>query len=172
MSQPGSDNVIDLTQGSDRSRSPVVGIPQRFDEAEAIDLSNVDDEASAQQVRGSDRFAEVEVIDLTGDDDDDGAIAQQTRHLDLPALDLEAVGLRLSRDRTPSPPPPPPRPKYSAPPALSQGYTRTIKEGETVVCARCDSELGQGQGVERELWAVRECGHVRNLGGIWRRRFC
>ena len=55
-------------------------------------------------------------------------------------------------------------PTYEAPPAPQDGFTRSPKEEDTLVCPHCDDELGVGdEEVKRQVWVVKACGHVRIL---------
>lgn len=50
---------------------------------------------------------------------------------------------------------------YKAPPPAKEGFTRSPKESDILVCASCSSELGAGENgpVGNEVWAAK-CGHV------------
>ncbi|KAI5305816.1 hypothetical protein KEM55_008833 [Ascosphaera atra] len=68
--------------------------------------------------------------------------------------------------RSPPPPPPlPPRlrtPVYVPPEAAPEGFTRTVRESEVVVCPNCGHELGTDaeDEVQKQIWVVKQCGHV------------
>ncbi|KAF2104905.1 hypothetical protein NA57DRAFT_71106 [Rhizodiscina lignyota] len=66
------------------------------------------------------------------------------------------MGMEQEQEREPAYPiaivPPSPAP---------QGFTRTPKEEEVMVCPNCDDELGVGNTDEkRQVWVVKKCGHV------------
>lgn len=50
---------------------------------------------------------------------------------------------------------------YKAPPPAQEGFTRSPKESDILVCANCSSELGVGEDgpAANEVWAAK-CGHV------------
>lgn len=50
---------------------------------------------------------------------------------------------------------------YKAPQPAKEGFTRSPKESDTLVCANCSSELGVGEDgpASNEVWAAK-CGHV------------
>ncbi|KAI9793846.1 MAG: hypothetical protein M1816_007098 [Peltula sp. TS41687] len=53
-----------------------------------------------------------------------------------------------------------PPPRYDPPEPARQGFTRSPKEGDMVVCPNCDDELGTGDTEEkRSVWFVKACGH-------------
>ena len=82
-------------------------------------------------------------------DDADGGI-DLTVDLDV---DLNPSGSRPEQ-RVPvdtyKPPSPPP-----------EGFTRNAQEDDVVVCPNCDEELGMGDEIKQQIWAVKNCGHVR-----------
>jgi hypothetical protein len=46
-------------------------------------------------------------------------------------------------------------------PQARPGFTRTPGEGDILICANCDSELGEGDTEERrQVWVIKICGHV------------
>ena len=68
------------------------------------------------------------------------------------AFDLEQPARRPPKPRVPT---------YDPPAAAQEGYTRTPKEDDVVVCPNCDDELGLGDDeVKRQVWVVKACGHV------------
>ena len=78
----------------------------------------------------------------------------------LPDMDFEAAAFPLGHASTP---PRPSVPKYSSPPAAKEGFTRTLREDDVLVCPNCEQELGVGHDeLQRQVWAVRLCGHVRS----------
>ena len=81
-----------------------------------------------------------------------------------PELDFQTVAFDLAQpDRPPARAPP----RYSAPQPVPEGFTRSPKEEDTVICPNCDAELGQGETEEkRQIWVVRSCGHVRDRNSI------
>jgi hypothetical protein len=49
---------------------------------------------------------------------------------------------------------------YSAPESAQEGFTRSPKEGNVIICPNCDDELAVGDDeVKRSVW-VAKCGHV------------
>ena len=57
---------------------------------------------------------------------------------------------------------PPPLPTYEAPSPAMQGFTRSPKEDDILVCPNCEEELGTGKDdSKRQVWVIRACGHVR-----------
>ena len=87
---------------------------------------------------------------------------QQTRNFNRPELNFETVGFELQPNNQTQPPPP--RPTYEAPPPPGDGFTRSPKEDDTVICPNCDHELGQGNDeIRRQIWVIRSCGHVSAL---------
>ena len=243
MSHSISDNVIDLTQESDRSSPAAVGILRQPAQRQVIDLSDIDDEVidspMVEDSQSPEDTPEVEVlyarpremprtlehvrmqaaehrrqyqarrqaeapdpaprqhptVGLAGFLENlprllpfhraaggrhpnfanmmnmglemiDEVNTQQARNFDQPVLNFETVGFELARNDPPAAPPP--RPTYSAPPAPPAGFTRTPTEDDVVVCPNCDSELGQGDEIKRQVWVIRSCGHVRFGSGIAR----
>ncbi|GAB7339195.1 hypothetical protein MBLNU457_5855t1 [Dothideomycetes sp. NU457] len=54
-----------------------------------------------------------------------------------------------------------PTPEYQAPPALPKGFTGDPRDDEPVVCPACGDELAIGDSEEkRQVWVVKNCGHV------------
>lgn len=50
---------------------------------------------------------------------------------------------------------------YKAPPAAPEGFTRTFKEEDVVLCPMCGDELAIGKSdVKQQVWVVKQCGHV------------
>ena len=53
-------------------------------------------------------------------------------------------------------------PLYEAPAPPRPGYTRSASEDHVMVCPNCDEELGIGDTeLQRQVWIVKKCGHVR-----------
>ena len=78
-------------------------------------------------------------------------------HLDYlaPAFNLEQPARRQPQPRLPT---------YDPPAAAQEGFTRTPKEDDVLVCPNCDDELGLGDDeVKRQVWVVKACGHVRAI---------
>jgi len=74
--------------------------------------------------------------------------------LPAPNLDYETAGFQVT-DQAPA------IPTYKEPPPALPGFTRSPTEDVVLVCPNCDDELGIGaEPQKREVWAVRECGHV------------
>ena len=71
------------------------------------------------------------------------------------AFDLEQPARRQPQPRVPT---------YDPPAAAQEGYTRTPKEDDVLVCPNCDDELGLGDDeVKRQVWVVKACGHVCSI---------
>ncbi|OCT45354.1 hypothetical protein CLCR_05800 [Cladophialophora carrionii] len=50
---------------------------------------------------------------------------------------------------------------YKAPPMAKEGFTRTYKEEDVILCPMCGDELAIGKGdVKQQVWVVKGCGHV------------
>lgn len=83
------------------------------------------------------------------------------RDIILPGdLDFVTQGFRMG-DVTADPPQPAP-PTYDAPPPAREGFTRSPKEEDVLLCPNCEDELGTGKDeVKRQVWVVKACGHVR-----------
>ena len=76
-----------------------------------------------------------------------------------PDLNFEAVAFDLGQNNQSRQPPV--RPTYQAPTPAAEGFTRSPAEDDVLICPNCDCELGQGDDVKREVWVIRNCGHVR-----------
>ena len=50
---------------------------------------------------------------------------------------------------------------YKPPSPPPEGFTRNAQEDDVVVCPNCDEELGMGDEIKQQIWAVKNCGHVR-----------
>ncbi|KAI4279311.1 MAG: hypothetical protein LQ337_000342 [Flavoplaca oasis] len=62
---------------------------------------------------------------------------------------------------------PPPLPTYDAPSPAMQGFTRSPKEDDVLVCPMCGNELGTGKSERnRQVWVIKACGHVRELSRL------
>ena len=75
-------------------------------------------------------------------------------HLDYlaSAFDLDEPARRQPQPRLPT---------YNPPAPAQEGFTRTPKEDDVLVCPNCDDELGLGEDdVKRQVWVVKACGHV------------
>ncbi len=81
-------------------------------------------------------------------------------NFDLPArLDYLQAGFDL--DEPARRQPQPRLPTYNAPSPAQEGFTRTPKEDDVLVCPNCDDELGLGDDeIKRQVWVVKACGHV------------
>ena len=76
-------------------------------------------------------------------------------------LDFLQAGFDYEQPSRPQQQPRPPT--YKSPPPAQNGFTRSPKEDDMLVCPNCDDELGLGDNeVKRQVWVVRACGHVRN----------
>lgn len=52
---------------------------------------------------------------------------------------------------------------YKAPSPPPEGFTRKVDEDEAVICPNCETELGTGDDIQRQIWVAKQCGHVRIL---------
>ena len=78
-----------------------------------------------------------------------------------PIMDYEAVAFDLNGDTGPSAAAEPPVPTYDAPSPPRKGFSRNPGEDEVAVCPKCDEELGVGENeIKRQVWVVKNCGHV------------
>ncbi|MBE7179852.1 MAG: hypothetical protein INR71_01370, partial [Terriglobus roseus] len=76
-------------------------------------------------------------------------------------LDFEAIGFDMgivggnAQAAAPAPAP------YEAPPPAPDGFTRSPREGDVLVCPNCGDELGEGKtDRKKQMWVVKKCGHV------------
>lgn len=82
-----------------------------------------------------------------------------------PQLNFHAVGFDLGldfgdSDEGPAPPPP----TYNAPEKAPEGFTRSPQELDVLVCPNCGDDLCVGDSEQkRQVWIVKQCGHVRYL---------
>lgn len=77
-----------------------------------------------------------------------------------PTLDFNMLGFDMGMPggRAAEPPPPP---TYRAPSEAPDGFTRSPKEKDVLVCPNCSGELCVGEDeVKRQVWIVKGCGHV------------
>jgi hypothetical protein len=73
-------------------------------------------------------------------------------------LDFHLVAFDMGIEPPQAPPPPP---TYQAPPAASEGFTRSPEEEGPLICPNCEEELCVGEDeVKRQVWIVKSCGHV------------
>ena len=64
------------------------------------------------------------------------------------------------------PRPPPPPPTYDAPSAPREGFTRSPREEDVLICPNCEEELGTGDNEsKRQVWVIKSCGHVCQIIG-------
>ena len=93
-------------------------------------------------------------------EDEDGLPAPpQTDWLRAGAMDFTQVAFDLGDPREVIRPPT--ATTYEAPEAPPEGFTRTVKEHDVVVCSNCDHELGAGDNpIQKQIWVVRKCGHA------------
>ena len=72
-------------------------------------------------------------------------------------LDFSTQGFTMGD--VPRPPPPPPT--YDAPCAPREGFTRSPREDDVLICPNCEEELGTGDDEsKRQVWVIKSCGHV------------
>lgn len=90
--------------------------------------------------------------------DEDMMFVADGPQINLPGhLDFMRQGFDMGN--VPRPPPPPPT--YDAPSPPREGYTRSPKEDDVLICPNCDEELGSGQSdMKKQVWVARKCGHV------------
>lgn len=88
-------------------------------------------------------------------------LMHQGRDIILPGdLDFVTQGFQMG-DATPRQPQPAP-PTYDAPTPAREGFTRSPKEDDVLVCPNCEAELGTGKDdSKRQVWVIKACGHVR-----------
>ena len=78
-----------------------------------------------------------------------------------PEMNFELAAFQIGREPTP---PLPAAPSYPTPPPARAGFTRSLQESDILVCPNCEHELGVGEDdVQRQVWIIRSCGHVRTL---------
>lgn len=55
----------------------------------------------------------------------------------------------------------PASPEYKAPEEAKEGFTRSPREEDEIVCPNCGDELAVGDGdLKQQVWVVKSCGHV------------
>ncbi|KAL8768899.1 MAG: hypothetical protein Q9209_004954 [Squamulea sp. 1 TL-2023] len=88
-------------------------------------------------------------------------LMHQNRDTILPGdLDFVSQGFHMGDGSTR--PPQPFLPTYDAPGPTRQGFTRSPKEDDVLLCPNCEDELGTGKDdSKRQVWVVKACGHVR-----------
>lgn len=84
--------------------------------------------------------------------EDDVFVFDGREEIELPqGLDYEIAGFALAT----------PPPTYKAPSPAQEGFTRSPREEDVLVCPNCEQELGTGEEeLKRQVWVVRSCGHV------------
>lgn len=84
--------------------------------------------------------------------EDDLFVFDGRGEIELPqGMDYEIAGFALAT----------PPPTYKAPSPAQEGFTRSAKEEDTLVCPNCEQELGTGEDeLKCQVWVVRACGHV------------
>ncbi|KAI4147995.1 MAG: hypothetical protein L6R39_002941 [Caloplaca ligustica] len=97
----------------------------------------------------------------------DMVMRYEGRDIILPGdLDFVTQGFRMgdaAGTRQTQPPPP----TYDAPSPPRAGFTRSPKEEDILVCPNCGDELGLGKDdVKRQVWVIKACGHVSDLGSM------
>ncbi|KAL9101298.1 MAG: hypothetical protein Q9163_003433 [Psora crenata] len=82
-------------------------------------------------------------------------------HVNIPSImDVQAIGFNLDRPHRHTRPATRP-PTYDVPPPPRQGFTRSPRDDDLLVCPNCEDELGVGEyEVKRQVWVVKACGHV------------
>ncbi|KAH7113794.1 hypothetical protein B0J11DRAFT_585001 [Dendryphion nanum] len=76
-----------------------------------------------------------------------------------PVMEYDLVGFNMGLEGNQPPPPTPPT--YNAPEAAHEGFTRTVKEEDTLVCPNCGDELCTGTSdIKKQVWIIKGCGHV------------
>ncbi|KAL8852353.1 MAG: hypothetical protein Q9221_002737 [Calogaya cf. arnoldii] len=97
----------------------------------------------------------------------DMLLMHQARDIVLPGdLDFVTQGFHMG-DVTPRQAQPAP-PTYDAPPPAREGFTRSPKEDDVLLCPNCEEELGTGKDdKKRQVWVIKACGHVRKPRLLW-----
>lgn len=89
-----------------------------------------------------------------------------------PDLNFNVVGFNLGfnhENENDGPAPSPPT--YDAPEKAPQGFTRSPEEKDVLVCPNCEDELCVGESeLKKQVWIVKNCGHVRILLCILQKR--
>ncbi|KAL8785524.1 MAG: hypothetical protein Q9213_003350 [Squamulea squamosa] len=87
-------------------------------------------------------------------------LMHQNRGTILPGdLDFVSQGFHMGDVSTRQPQPA--LPTYDAPDPARQGFTRSPKEDDVLLCPNCEDELGTGKDdSKRQVWVVKACGHV------------
>ena len=88
-----------------------------------------------------------------------GAPIEEGQGMPLPSvpdmMDYEATGFTFGREeRSPSPT------IFKAPSPVPEGFTRSPREEDVLVCPNCDHELGTGDGLKKQVFIAKKCGHV------------
>ncbi|KAJ5120331.1 uncharacterized protein N7515_009719 [Penicillium bovifimosum] len=55
---------------------------------------------------------------------------------------------------------PPPQEIYKPPTPAPEGFTRNFSEDSMPTCPNCKGELGAGEGLKRQIYVAKSCGHV------------
>ncbi|KAL8900997.1 MAG: hypothetical protein Q9192_000773 [Flavoplaca navasiana] len=89
-------------------------------------------------------------------------LMHQSPDIILPGdLDFVTQGFQLGDVTNRQQPPPPPT--YKAPSPARQGFTRSPKEDDHLICPNCEAELGAGKDdSKRQVWVIKACGHARS----------
>ncbi|KAL8995595.1 MAG: hypothetical protein Q9169_004706 [Polycauliona sp. 2 TL-2023] len=89
-------------------------------------------------------------------------LMHQNRNTILPG-DLDFVTQGFQMGDVTARPPPPALPTYDAPPPAREGFTRSPKEDDVLLCPNCEEELGTGKDdSKRQVWVIKACGHLDN----------
>jgi len=74
----------------------------------------------------------------------------------VPQMDFNQVAFDLGGERDEAP-----DPTYEAPPPAPEGFTRSPRDDEMLVCPNCDDELCTGAtDRKKQVWVIKGCGHV------------
>ena len=167
-------NVVDLEEPPDlvREQNPpstpevqFIRATVRPDQPSPRDHRFVDGSNLLDILRMQHRFSTAGL--LSGEDIRQG-VALHTRHLMTPhhhameSMWIEGPdGIDLTNLDLSSLNPPRPAPSYKPPSPAPEGFTRSARDDEVVVCPNCEHELGTGDDVKQQIWVAKPCGHVR-----------
>lgn len=114
--------------------------------------------ARAQHLPRTPRAGEPLDLEAELSDAEELFLDQPGRSFAPPAhLNFDHTGFQIEPPQQRAPPPP----TYNAPPPPRNGFTRSPKEDDTLVCPNCEEELGVSKDeIKRQVWVVKSCGHV------------
>ncbi|KAL2002041.1 hypothetical protein VTN02DRAFT_765 [Thermoascus thermophilus] len=89
-----------------------------------------------------------------GDAPNDGIDLTIDLDVDVPlGMDYQIAGFTMDNAARPVS-------SYKPPSPAPEGFTRTAKEDDVVVCPNCEDELGTGDEIKQQIWVAKPCGHV------------